>query len=63
MEIASITGTFLTGENIVGASSGASHKLRLVDTSLDAGFADNYNIEVQADAILDFTEANPFGTP
>ena len=63
MEIASITGTFLTGEYIVGASSGASHKLRLVDTSLDAGFADNYNIETQADEILDFTEANPFGTP
>ena len=63
MEIASITGTFLTGEYIVGASSGASHKLRLVDTSLDAGFADNYNIEVKADEILDFTEANPFGTP
>jgi len=26
-------------------------------------YADNYNIEVEADAILDFSEQNPFGTP
>jgi len=63
LEVASITGTFLRGEYLVGASSGASHLLRVVDTSLDAGFADNYNIETQADEILDFSEANPFGTP
>jgi hypothetical protein len=63
LEVASITGTFLRGEYLVGQSSGASHLLRVVDTSLDAGFADNYNIEVKADEILDFTEANPFGTP
>ena len=63
LEVASVTGTFLRGETLTGATSGATHVLRVVDTSLDAGFADNYNIEVQADAILDFTEANPFGTP
>ena len=50
-------------EIITGATSGATHVLRVVDTSLDAGFADNANIETAADAILDFTEANPFGTP
>jgi len=63
LEVASITGTFLRGETLTGGSSGAAHVLRVVDTSLDAGFADNYNIETQADEILDFSEANPFGTP
>ena len=63
LEVASVTGTFLREEYLVGASSGASHQLRIVDTSLDAGFADNYNIETVADTILDFTEGNPFGTP
>ena len=63
LEVSSITGTFSNGETITGGSSGSSHVLRVVDTSLDSGFADNYNIETQADSILDFSEANPFGTP
>ena len=63
LEVSSITGTFSNGETITGGSSGSSHVLRVVDTSLDSGFADNYNIETEADSILDFSEANPFGTP
>ena len=63
LEVSSITGTFSNGETITGGSSGSSHVLRVVDTSLDSGFADNYNIETQADSILDFSEANPLGTP
>ena len=52
------------GETLTGSSSGATHDLRLISKDpLDDGFADNTQIETSADAILDFTEQNPFGTP
>ena len=64
LEVGTVAGTFALGEYIVGKSSGASHKLRLLDTDpLDDGFADNKTIETVADNILDFSEGNPFGTP
>ena len=64
LEVASITGTFILGETFVGTASSASRVLRKIDLDpLDDGFADNLNIETQADSILDFTEQNPFGTP
>jgi len=30
---------------------------------IDDEFADNFNIESEADSIIDFTERNPFGMP
>ena len=64
LEVASITGSFKLGEMIVGSTSGASHKLRIIDVEpTDDGYADNFNIETEADKILDFTEQNPFGIP
>ena len=64
LEVASVVGTFVVGETLTGSSSGATHDLRKIDQDpLDDGFADNTQIETSADAILDFTEANPFGTP
>ena len=64
LEVASIVGSFVVGEILTGSSSGATRKLRTVDKDpLDDGFADNTDIETAADDILDFTEANPFGTP
>ena len=64
LEVSSISGAFSIGENIVGSVSKASHALRIVDEEpTDDGFADNTNIELEADKILDFTEQNPFGTP
>ena len=64
IELASVSGTWTVGEKIVGQTSGASHKLRIIDLDpTDDGFADNLEIETQADSILDFTEQNPFGTP
>ena len=64
LEVASVVGTFVVGETLTGSSSGATHDLRKIDKDpLDDGFADNTQIETSADAILDFTEANPFGTP
>jgi len=64
LEIYNITGTFRSGETITGSSSGASHLIRLIDlTNFDDGFGENDEFELQADAILDFSENNPFGMP
>ena len=65
LEIYNITGTFRRGETITGSSSGASHLIRLIDYTNfdDAGYGDNDEFELQADAILDFSENNPFGMP
>ena len=64
LEVSNITGAFVVGENIVGSTSGASHTLLIVDTNpTDDGFADNFNIQTEANDILDFSEQNPFGTP
>tara|TARA_R100000908_G_scaffold61383_1_gene39435 strand:+ start:3203 stop:4897 length:1695 start_codon:yes stop_codon:yes gene_type:complete len=64
LEVANVTGTFTLEENIVGSTSGATHQLRKVDVNpSDDGFADNVNIETEADSIIDFSEQNPFGIP
>ena len=64
LEVSNVTGSFVVGEDIVGSDSGASHELRLVNLEpLNDGFADNTTIESEADAIIDFSERNPFGIP
>ena len=64
LEVATVSGEFAVGENIVGSTSGASYALRTIDVNpADDGFADNINIETEADAIIDFSEQNPFGMP
>ena len=79
LEVSNITGTFNTGETLIGQSSGAQYSLIKpykdnLDTSnnLDSAyegkdskdrFADNLQIEIESDAILDFSEGNPFGIP
>ena len=64
IELASVSGSWTRGEKLVGQTSGASHTVRIIDLEpTDDGFADNLEIETQADAIMDFTEQNPFGTP
>ena len=64
LEISSVTGEFTFGETITGSTSGASYDLRSVNIQpADDGFADNINIETEADSILDFSEQNPFGIP
>jgi len=64
LELGVVDGEFSIGENIVGSTSGASYELRVVDVQpVDDGFADNINIETEADSILDFSEQNPFGIP
>ena len=65
LEITNVAGTFVIGETLTGASSGATHDIRLIDTEIGdtEEYADNFNIETEADKILDFSESNPFGMP
>ena len=64
LEVGTVAGEFILGENIVGSTSGASYVLRVSDSEpADDGFADNINIETEADSIIDFSEQNPFGMP
>ena len=64
LEVASVNGDFTVGETLLGGTSGASRVLRIRDLEPDnVEFADNFTIETEADAILDFSEQNPFGTP
>ena len=65
LELNNVAGTFVIGETLTGASSGATHDIRLIDTEIGdtEEYADNFNIETEADKILDFSESNPFGTP
>ena len=64
LEVGTVTGEFSVGENIVGNTSGASYALRIADSQpSDDGFADNINIETEANKIIDFSEQNPFGMP
>ena len=55
-----VSGTFQRGESVVGAAG--SYKVSTVDTNefLDE-FADNIDIESEADEIVDFSQVNPFG--
>ena len=64
LEVSNVDGVFSVGETLVGAASSASYQLRFIDADLNFdGFADNVDIETEADGILDFTEQNPFGIP
>ena len=64
LEVSNVAGEFLVSDTIIGSDSGASHKLRAINTNpANDGFADNQNIENEADSIIDFSEINPFGMP
>jgi hypothetical protein len=62
LEIYRADGDFVVGEQIVGAASSASYKLSS-SSFPETGFMANEEIEGEADAIIDFTERNPFGMP
>jgi hypothetical protein len=64
LEVSQVNGEFISGENIVGTSSSASHYLRKIEFfAVKDGFANNEEIEEEADKIIDFSEYNPFGIP
>ena len=60
LKLSVVDGTFARGEAIVGA--GASYKVANVQTNefLDL-YAENLEIELAADEIVDFSQKNPFG--
>jgi hypothetical protein len=64
LDVYKISGNFINGDVIVGAASSASYKLRAYTTDdIKDSYAQNDVIESEADAILDFSESNPFGSP
>lgn len=64
LEVGTISGDFIPGETIVGTASSAEYKLISITTDdTDDKYAENSEIEIEADSILDFTEKNPFGIP
>jgi len=64
LEVGNISGTFMTNESVTGENSGAVQRIITIDlTNFDDGFGENDEFEIEADAILDFSEGNPFGTP
>jgi len=64
LEVSNVNGQFAAGENIVGSASSASYKLRSANVfAVKDGFANNEEIETEADEIVDFSEKNPFGMP
>ena len=64
LDVYRIDGTFVAGDVVVGAASSAEYRIKSynIDDIVDP-YADNDTIETEADAILDFSETNPFGTP
>ena len=64
LELANVTGDFVPGDIVMGNTSGAIYKVRIVNTdNLVDPYAQNDDFETEGDAILDFTEGNPFGSP
>jgi len=63
LEVSNITGTFILEEFIVGSESNSSRQLITLNSETTDSYADNLNIEREADFIIDFSEKNPFGLP
>lgn len=64
LEVSNSTGTFYSGELIIGQTSNAtwSNRYANLDTYSN-NFGQNDIIQQEANQILDFSERNPFGTP
>lgn len=75
LEIYKINGKFIPGEILTGQTSGANYSIKTINTNnledpndllnlnKSDKFAENDQIEIEADNIVDFSEKNPFGTP
>lgn len=63
LTLSHITGSFGIGQTLVGVSSGTGRTIVEFDylNITDDSFGINREFEDEADAILDFTESNPFG--
>ena len=62
LRVMNLFGTFNTTYNVVGGSSSASYSFTSTDYQQDKQdtTSDSYKLELEADAVLDFTESNPF---
>lgn len=68
LDVTSVSGLFTTGQIVVGSSSNAQWTIATVDSDgpLDTLFedmADNKTVQDEANTIIDWSEANPFGLP
>jgi hypothetical protein len=69
LDVYRVIGTFANASNTIGATSGAYYTTSgtLDESAHDNNpfedIIDNTRIETEADAIIDFTEINPFGEP
>lgn len=65
LQVSNRDGDFAAGELILGSESGASYYLRNTESyyPTNDGYADNDEIQVESDKIIDFSEVNPFGMP
>ena len=64
LEVSNVNGFFIAGETVVGSGSSASYQIRNIDVNINNdGYADNEEIQIEADDIIDFSEINPFGKP
>jgi len=67
LKVTTSSGTFLTGETVVGIGTtmlGSDSQYVIqskTDENDDDTFGDNQTVETEADAIIDFSEDNPFG--
>ena len=64
LKVNQISGRFTPGEVIVGtgtSTSSVGYTLNTINYDDDDAYEQNYEIEVAADAIVDFSETNPFG--
>ena len=66
LNLMNMTGNFSGTVNIIGDDSGASYSISSFDAQASAAntaaTSTNVEIEAAADAIIDFTEGNPFGS-
>jgi hypothetical protein len=64
-----VQGLFINGSTLKGEDSGANWTMDeaandlITKQNMFEDFADNYNVEVEANSYIDFTETNPFGEP
>ena len=64
LKLSNITGTFILGELLIGQISGAEYKLADLNiNNTNNAYAQNQDIQIEANSIIDFSEKNPFGTP
>ena len=64
LEISIVSGEFTSGETIYGTESGALYSVMIQkQDDFVTPFADNDNIEIEGNGVIDFSEVNPFGMP